>query len=188
MHRSLDSKRGLRWSKTIVLRKTCKNSRSGIGEGTGIVPLAKIVEKSQVLCLWHTYHKHSIWSTNVRFPDREYFCIDHRRSMTYYCVVFPIGNCPVRYLSIDSVPIGNVLIMTDTIKESPKVIGEFVRTRRQANNLTQQELGELAGVGTRFISELERGKPTLRMDAVNRVLRVFGQMLAHIEAPRDEGD
>ncbi len=78
--------------------------------------------------------------------------------------------------------------MTNTIKESPQAIGEFVRTRRQANNLTQQELGELAGAGTRFISELERGKTTLRMDAVNRVLRVFGQMLSHIEAPRDEGD
>ena len=76
--------------------------------------------------------------------------------------------------------------MTDTIKKSRQVIGEFVRARRQANNLTQQELGELAGVGTRFISELERGKLTLRMDAVNRVLRVFGQMLAHIEAPKDE--
>ena len=71
---------------------------------------------------------------------------------------------------------------------SPKVIGEFVRHRRQASNLTQQELGELAGVGTRFVSELERGKPTLRMDAVNRVLRVFGQMLGHVLAPREEGE
>lgn len=78
--------------------------------------------------------------------------------------------------------------MTDTISESPRAIGEFVRTRRLASKLTQQELGELAGVGTRFVSELERGKTTLRMDAVNRVLRVFGQMLARVEAPRDEGD
>jgi y4mF family transcriptional regulator len=76
----------------------------------------------------------------------------------------------------------------NTISESPRAIGEFVRRRRQASNLTQQELGELAGVGTRFVSELERGKATLRMDAVNRVLRVFGQMLGHVEAPRDEGD
>lgn len=78
--------------------------------------------------------------------------------------------------------------MKGSINESPRAIGDFVRQRRQANNLTQQELGELAGVGTRFVSELERGKPTLRMDAVNQVLRVFGQMLGHIEAPRDEGD
>lgn len=76
--------------------------------------------------------------------------------------------------------------MKKTVEESPKSIGKFVRERRLASALTQQELGELAGVGTRFISELERGKITLRMDAVNRVLRVFGQMLGHIEAPRDE--
>ncbi|HUG91674.1 MAG TPA: helix-turn-helix domain-containing protein [Planctomycetaceae bacterium] len=65
-------------------------------------------------------------------------------------------------------------------------IGRFVRGRRIANRLTQRELGELAGVGTRLISELERGKPTLRMDAVNKVLRVFGKTLGHVDAPRDE--
>ena len=78
--------------------------------------------------------------------------------------------------------------MRNTINESPQTIGAFVRERRLASDLTQQQLGELAGVGTRFVSELERGKATLRMDAVNRVLRVFGRMLGHIEAPRDEGD
>ena len=66
-------------------------------------------------------------------------------------------------------------------------IGQFVRQRRLASRLTQRELGELAGVGTRLISELERGKRTLRMDAVNKVLHVFGRMLSYAEAPR-EGD
>ena len=72
------------------------------------------------------------------------------------------------------------------LEESSRSVGRFVRERRKANRLTQQELGELAGVGTRLISELERGKPTLRMDAVNRVLRVFGKMLGTVEAPREE--
>ena len=75
-----------------------------------------------------------------------------------------------------------------TVEKSPKMIGQFVRERRMASKLTQPELGELAGVGTRLISELERGKTTLRMDAVNRVLRVFGQTLGHVDAPRDEED
>jgi len=57
-----------------------------------------------------------------------------------------------------------------------------------ASNLTQRKLGELAGVGTRFISELERGKPTLRMDAVNKVLYVFGRILSYADAPREEDD
>jgi y4mF family transcriptional regulator len=86
-----------------------------------------------------------------------------------------------------NIPIGNTLFM-DSIQASPRAIGEFVRQRRLASRLTQQKLGELAGVGTRFVSELERGKPTLRMDAVNRVLHVFGRMLGHVEAPREEGE
>jgi y4mF family transcriptional regulator len=78
--------------------------------------------------------------------------------------------------------------MKNTITASPQRVAEFVRERRSANRLSQRELAELASVGTRLISELERGKPTLRMDAVNRVLAVFGQMLGPFEAPRDEGD
>jgi y4mF family transcriptional regulator len=72
--------------------------------------------------------------------------------------------------------------------QSSAKIGEMVRQRRLANRLTQRQLGELAGVGIRLVSELERGKPTLRMDAVNRVLAVFGLMLGPIEAPRHEED
>jgi y4mF family transcriptional regulator len=71
-------------------------------------------------------------------------------------------------------------------QESPEKIGEYVRKRRVISNLSQKELGELAGVGTRLISELERGKATLRMDAVNKVLRVFGKMLGCVDAPREE--
>jgi y4mF family transcriptional regulator len=74
----------------------------------------------------------------------------------------------------------------DVAAESSGKIGEMVRQRRQANGLTQRQLGELAGVGLRLISELERGKATLRMDAVNRVLAVFGLMLGPVEAPRSE--
>ena len=62
-------------------------------------------------------------------------------------------------------------------------VGQFVRQRRLANRLSQKELGQLAGVGTRLVSELEREKATLRMDAVNKVLKVFGKMLGHVDAP-----
>ena len=67
-------------------------------------------------------------------------------------------------------------------------LGDYIRKRRIASNLSQRELAELAGVGTRLVSELERGKPTLRMDAVNKVLRVFGKTLAWVDAPRDEDE
>ena len=44
---------------------------------------------------------------------------------------------------------------------------EFVKQRRKTLGLTQQDLAEKAGVGLRFVRELEQGKNTLRMDKVN---------------------
>lgn len=64
-------------------------------------------------------------------------------------------------------------------------IGGFVRDRRLSGHLTQAELGELAGVGKRFIVELEQGKPTLRLDKINQVLEVFGKRLGVVDAPRE---
>lgn len=63
-------------------------------------------------------------------------------------------------------------------------IGVFVRQRRLSAGLTQQELGELAGVGKRFVVELEGGKATLRLDKVNLVLAVFGKRVGVDDAPR----
>ena len=65
-------------------------------------------------------------------------------------------------------------------------IGDFVRQRRKAASLSQHELSELAGVGTRFVSELERGKPTIRVDALNKVVAVFGKTLGLVDAPKSE--
>ena len=50
--------------------------------------------------------------------------------------------------------------------------------------LTQKELADKAGVGLRFVRELESGKGTLRMDKVNRVLWLFGFALGPV---REEG-
>lgn len=62
----------------------------------------------------------------------------------------------------------------------------FVRTRRKSLGMTQPELAERAGVGLRFIRELEGGKSTLQMDKVNQVLRLFGHELAPAPMDRDE--
>ena len=39
------------------------------------------------------------------------------------------------------------------------------------------ELSERAGVGLRFVRELERGKSTVQLDKVNMVLKLFGEEL-----------
>lgn len=66
-----------------------------------------------------------------------------------------------------------------------QTVAAFVRARRTLLKLTQPALAEIAGVGLRFIRELEQGKPTLRMDKVNQVLRIFGHTLAPVPADRD---
>jgi len=61
-------------------------------------------------------------------------------------------------------------------------LNRFVRERRVANRLTQRQLADLAGVGLRFVHDLERGKATLRMDKVNQLLAVFGKQLGVVDA------
>lgn len=59
---------------------------------------------------------------------------------------------------------------------------QFVKNRRKLLGLTQEELAEKAGVGLRFIRDLEQGKETLRMDKVNQVLALFGHELFPVES------
>ena len=47
--------------------------------------------------------------------------------------------------------------------------------------MTQVDLAERAGVGLRFVRDLEQGKRTLRMDKVNDVLALFGETLGPIK-------
>ncbi len=53
-------------------------------------------------------------------------------------------------------------------------IAKFIKQKRKQLKLTQPELAERAGVGLRFIRELEQGKPSVRLDKVNQVLALFG--------------
>jgi y4mF family transcriptional regulator len=53
-------------------------------------------------------------------------------------------------------------------------LAEFVKEKRKQLKLTQPELAEKAGVGLRFLRELENGKESVRLDKVNQVLALFG--------------
>lgn len=63
-------------------------------------------------------------------------------------------------------------------------IATFIKERRKQLKLTQPELADRAGVGLRFVRELEQGKQTVQMDKVNQVLVLFGSELGVI--PRTE--
>jgi len=64
-------------------------------------------------------------------------------------------------------------------------INTFVKEKRRLAGLTQPELAEKAGVGLRFIRELEQGKTTLRLDKVNQVLFLFGHQLEPVPVHRN---
>ncbi len=59
-------------------------------------------------------------------------------------------------------------------------LSEFVKEKRSQVNLTQTELAEKAGVGLRFVRDLEQGKETVRLDKVNQVLQLFGYQVGAI--------
>jgi y4mF family transcriptional regulator len=56
-------------------------------------------------------------------------------------------------------------------------IGKRVRAARKKIGLTQADAGALCGVGTRFLSDLENGKPTLQIGKVAHVLKNVGFIL-----------
>lgn len=73
------------------------------------------------------------------------------------------------------------------MKSESNIIGAFIRQRRKLLKLTQVQLAAKAGVGLRFVRELEQGKGTLRLDKVNEVLQMFGHTVGPVPMKREEG-
>ena len=78
---------------------------------------------------------------------------------------------------------------------SPQQLGRALRASRKQLALTQPQLALAAGVGVRFIVDLEAGKPTLRLENVLRVIDALGGEIqlgglpsVAAENPREGGD
>lgn len=78
-----------------------------------------------------------------------------------------------------------------TAIRSPQQVGQALRAARKQLALTQPQLALAAGVGVRFIVDLESGKPTLRLEHVLRVIDALGSELqltgVPVDAARDQG-
>lgn len=61
-------------------------------------------------------------------------------------------------------------------------LGAALRVARKALQLTQADLALAAGVGLRFVVELEAGKPTVQLERVLRVIDALGASLELGEA------
>ena len=66
---------------------------------------------------------------------------------------------------------------TMTAIKSPQKLGDALRSARKRLGLTQPQLALAAGVGVRFIVDLEGGKPTVRLDSVLRVIDALGGVI-----------
>ena len=63
-----------------------------------------------------------------------------------------------------------------------KNIGRTIKDLRKKARLDQVEFAKRAGVGLRFLRELEQGKITVRLDKVDQVLDFLGH---HLEVVRN---
>ncbi|MDR1162637.1 MAG: helix-turn-helix transcriptional regulator [Candidatus Accumulibacter sp.] len=61
--------------------------------------------------------------------------------------------------------------------DTPSDLGAALRKARKALSLTQPQLALAAGVGVRFVVELEAGKPGVRFEKLLRVVNVLGGKL-----------
>ncbi len=72
---------------------------------------------------------------------------------------------------------------------SSENIGEAVRVRRKQLKVTQRELAMACGTGLRFISDLEKGKPTCHIGKALQVLQSLGIAIetGHLDGDGTEG-
>ena len=64
-------------------------------------------------------------------------------------------------------------------------LGDQIKELRKKSGLTQIEFAKRAGLGLRFVRELEQGKSTVRLDKLNQVLEFFGY---HLELKKNESE
>ena len=88
-------------------------------------------------------------------PDQEYWLALAR----FQANTFPIGKT-----------IEHAMIPID----STQALGAALRAARKQLGLTQADLALAAGVGVRFVVDLEAGKPTVRLEQVLRVIDALG--------------
>ena len=67
-----------------------------------------------------------------------------------------------------------------------KEVSKFIKAKRKEVKLTQVELARRAGVGLRFVRDLEQGRQSLRTDKINQLLALFGHELGPIPVKREE--
>ena len=78
-----------------------------------------------------------------------------------------------------------IFVPEEVSKMNNLSLNEYVKLKRKSLGLSREEFALKAGVGLRFLRELEQGKETLKMDKVNQVLKLFGMQLGAVPMDRN---
>jgi y4mF family transcriptional regulator len=74
------------------------------------------------------------------------------------------------------------------MKSQHTPFAKFFKEMRKKNSLTQQQLAQKAGVGLRFVRDVEQGKKTIRLDSLNAVLSLFGYRAGPVHQEKQDDD
>jgi HTH-type transcriptional regulator / antitoxin HipB len=55
----------------------------------------------------------------------------------------------------------------------PQLLADIIRKHRKTAGLTQLQLAELAGVGKTVVFDIEKGKQTIQVDTLRKILQVL---------------
>ena len=66
---------------------------------------------------------------------------------------------------------------------TPDEIGVIIRTTRKSQKLRQDQLAGAAGVGVRFVVDLEAGKPTAQIGKALQILEALGCKVTIVSSP-----
>ena len=67
-----------------------------------------------------------------------------------------------------------------------KAFGKAVRAYRKRQGVSQIQMAAVANTGTRFISDLENGKPSVQLDKALKVARLLGIRLEVLDIEKDD--
>lgn len=64
----------------------------------------------------------------------------------------------------------------------PELLAKIIRKHRKLAGLSQQQLAEMAGVGKTVVFDIEKGKETIQMNTLRKILYVLN-IKVHFTSP-----
>ncbi|MEI7421821.1 MAG: helix-turn-helix domain-containing protein [Prolixibacteraceae bacterium] len=55
----------------------------------------------------------------------------------------------------------------------PKLLASVIKNHRKSAGLSQHKLAEMAGIGKTAVFDLEKGKETIQLDTLRKILKVL---------------